>query len=425
MIKEIILPDLGEGIEGADVSEITVSVGESVDPEDTIVVLESDKASMEIPAEVNGDISEILISVGDQVVTGQTLFKIKISSDGLDDVDNTEKAAEEVIEEVIEEVKKEEKPEGVPFKRSPVIQGNSVDRVKEFASPGVRRLARELGISLQIIQGSGQKGRITKEDLNAYIKQQMAMSSGKIVVPEKEIDFSQWGEIEVQKLTRINKVAGGRLQQAWQTIPHVTQYDKSDITTLDSYRKEIKSKAAEQGVHVTFLPFLMKAATIVLKEMPKFNSSLDHVGENLILKQYYNIGVAVDTPSGLTVPVVKDVDQKSVFELSKELEDLSKRARDKKLKPGEMQGSTFTISSLGGIGGTAFSPIVNPPEVAILGISRSEWKQVYDNSNSSFLTKYVLPFSLSYDHRVIDGAAAAYFTSRFSAVLSDVSYFKI
>lgn len=420
MIKDIILPDLGEGIEGADVSEITVSVGDKVSPEDTIVVLESDKASMEIPAEVNGDILEVLISTGDQVNTGQILFKINISSDDLNESADVEKGE---IEEPGEETEVL-KPKELELKQPSVSLEETEEQVDVFASPGVRRLARELGIRLQTIHGSGQKGRITKDDLNGYIKQQMAMSSGSIVKPQKEIDFSQWGEVEVQKLTRINRVTGSRLQQAWQTIPRVTQYDKSDITTLESYRKERKTKAAELGVRVTFLPFLMKAVTVVLKEMPKFNSSLDHQGENLVLKHYYNIGVAVDTPNGLTVPVVKNVDQKSVFELSKELEDLSKRARDKKLKPNEMQGSTFTISSLGGIGGTAFSPIVNPPEVAILGISRSEWKQVYNKKEKRFLTKYVMPFSLSYDHRVIDGAAAAHFTSRFSAVLSDLSHFK-
>lgn len=424
MIKDIILPDLGEGIDGADVSEITVSVGDKVSPEDTIVVLESDKASMEIPAEVNGDILEVLISIGDQVNTGQTLFKINISSDDLDESSDVEEGEEEREEEESGEVTEVLKPKGVELKKPPVSREDVREQVDVFASPGVRRLARELGIDLQIIHGSGQKGRITKDDLNGYIKQQMAMSSGSIVKPPKEIDFSQWGVVEVQKLTRINKVTGSRLQQAWQTIPRVTQYDKSDITTLDSYRKEIKNKTTEQGVHVTFLSFLMKAVTVVLKEMPKFNSSLDHQGENLVLKHYYNIGVAVDTPNGLMVPVVKNVDQKSIFELSKELEDLSKRARDKKLKPNEMQGSTFTISSLGGIGGTAFSPIVNPPEVAIIGISRSEWKQVYNKKEKGFLTKYVMPFSLSYDHRVIDGAAAAHFTSRFSAVLSDLSHFK-
>ena len=252
----------------------------------------------------------------------------------------------------------------------------------------------------------------------------MAITSGSIPAQKQEIDFSQWGEVEVQKLTRINRITGQRLQQAWQTIPHVTQFDNADITDLDSYRKKLKTKAAEQDIKVTFLPFLMKAATIVLKEMPEFNSSLDHTDQNLVLKNYYHLGIAVDTPFGLTVPVVRDVDQKSIIDLSSELMDLSSRAREKKLKPDEIKGGTFTISSLGGIGGTGFSPIVNPPEVAIMGVSRSDWKQVYDKATGEFKTRFIMPFSLSYDHRVIDGASAATFTSRFASVLCDLSYFK-
>ena len=235
--------------------------------------------------------------------------------------------------------------------------------------------------------------------------------------------FHNGGDIEVQKLTKINKITGQRLQQAWQEIPHVTQYDKADITDLDTLRKELKKKGAETGVKVTFLPFLLKAASIVLREMPKFNSSLDHTDQNLVLKNYYHIGVAVDTPNGLTAPSVRDVDQKTIFELSEELMDLSARARSKQLKPDEIKGSTFTISSLGGIGGTSFSPIVNPPEVAIMGVSRSDWKLVFNKATNEFIQRYIMPFSLSYDHRVIDGAAAAAFTTRFAQVLLNVKYF--
>jgi pyruvate dehydrogenase E2 component (dihydrolipoamide acetyltransferase) len=293
-----------------------------------------------------------------------------------------------------------------------------------FASPGVRRLARELGINLQTIQGTGLKGRITKDDLNAYIKLQMAMSSGTLPAPQPEIDFSQWGDIEVQKLTRIKRITGERLQQAWQSIPHVTQFDEANITELDALRKEMKTAGAEKNIKVTFLPFLMKATAVVLKEMPELNSSLDHSGQNLVFKNYYHLGIAVDTPSGLTVPVVRDVDQKSIYELSEELMDLSTRARDKKLKPDEMKGGTFTISSLGGIGGAFFTPIVNPPEVAILGVSQSAWKQVFDKSSGEFSARLIMPFSLSYDHRVIDGAAAAAFTSKFATTLTDLDLFK-
>jgi len=418
MIKDIILPDLGEGIEGAEVSEVAVAPGDTITAEDTILVLESDKASMEIPAEVNGTVTEIAVAAGDEVKTGQILIKIEIS-------DSTDAIVEEpVLSEETDQIatspEKEKPPEVTLY---PVIEDTSSTE-KVFASPGVRRLARELGINLQIIKGSGPKRRVTKDDLNGYIKLQMAMSAGSIPAPQPVIDFSQWGDVEVQKLTKIKRITGERLQQAWQLIPHVTQFDAADITDLDSLRKEVKKAGAEKGIKVTFLPFLMKALSVVLKEMPEFNSSLDHNNENLVLKNYYHLGVAVDTPRGLTVPVVRDVDQKSVFELSDELMDLSSRARDKKLKPNELKGGTFTISSLGGIGGTGFSPIVNPPEVAIMGVSRSAWKEVYDKVSREFVAKFIMPFSLSYDHRVIDGAAAAAFTSRFADVLSDLDHFK-
>ena len=418
MIKDILLPDLGEGIEGAEVSEVAVAPGDTITAEDTILVLESDKASMEIPAEVNGTVTEIAVAAGDEVKTGQILIKIEIS-------DSTDAIMEEpVLSEETDQIatspEKETPPDVTLY---PTIEDTSSTE-KVFASPGVRRLARELGINLQIIKGSGPKRRVTKDDLNGYIKLQMAMSAGSIPAPQPVIDFSQWGDVEVQKRTKIKRITGERLQQAWQLIPHVTQFDAADITDLDALRKEVKKAGAEKGIKVTFLPFLMKALSVVLKEMPEFNSSLDHNNENLVLKNYYHLGVAVDTPRGLTVPVVRDVDQKSVFELSDELMDLSSRARDKKLKPNELKGGTFTISSLGGIGGTGFSPIVNPPEVAIMGVSRSAWKEVYDKVSREFVAKFIMPFSLSYDHRVIDGAAAAAFTSRFADVLSDLDHFK-
>jgi len=418
MIKDIILPDLGEGIESAEVSEVAVAPGDTITSEDTILVLESDKASMEIPAEVNGTVTEIAVAAGDEVKTGQILIKIEIS-ESTDAIVEKSVLSEET-EQIATSPEKEKPPEVNLY---PAIEyTSSTENV--FASPGVRRLARELGINLQIIKGSGPKRRVTKDDLNGYIKLQMAMSAGSIPAPQPVIDFSQWGEIEVQKLTKIKRITGERLQQAWQLIPHVTQFDVADITDLDARRKEVKKVSAEKGIKVTFLPFLMKALSIVLKERPEFNSSLDHKNQNLVLKNYYHLGVAVDTPSGLTVPVIRDVDKKSVFELSEELMDLIARARDKKLKHNELKGGTFTISSLGGIGGTGFSPIVNPPEVAIMGVSRSAWKEVYDKVSREFVAKFIMPFSLSYDHRVIDGAAAAAFTSRFADVLSDLDHFK-
>ena len=418
MIKEIILPELGEGIDGAEVSEVSVAVGDVVAVDETIVVLESDKASMEIPADVSGTISEILVEAGDELRPGHLLMKIET-------IETTETTVEaQATEQKTPPTELKPKTEELVPPESKAAFETPGYSENVFASPGVRRLARELGINLQIIKGSGQKGRITKDDLNGYIKLQMAMSSGSTPTPKQEVDFSRWGDVEIQKLTRIKRITGERLQSAWQSIPHVTQFDEADITDIDAYRKKLKTEGIKNGTKVTFLPFLMKAATIVLKERPAFNSSLDHTDQNLVFKNYYHLGIAVDTPNGLTVPVVRDVDKKSIFELSENLRDLSSRARDKKLKPDEMKGATFTISSLGGIGGTGFSPIVNPPEVAILGVSRSAWKQVFDKEAGEFQARFVMPFSLSYDHRVIDGAAAAAFTSRLAAVLSDLSYFK-
>jgi len=408
--KEIKLPDLGEGIEGAEVSEVKVSIGDKLKPEDTILVLESDKASMEIPAEVIGVATKVAVKVGDHVKPGQLLVSV--------DVDNKIEQSEEKKEtkpynkkDISEEAQTDDTPELNPT-------NNTQKKDNVFASPGVRRLARELNINLAIIKGNGPKGRITKDDLHHYIKIQMAMSSGAMPPSKPEIDFSQWGEVEVKKLTKINIITGQRLQQAWQSIPHVTQFDEADISELNKYRNKMNKKSAKPKTKLTFLPFFMKAATTVLKEMPKFNSSLDHNEENLIIKNYYNLGIAVDTPYGLIVPVIRDVDKKSLIDLSEELIDLSQRARDKKLKPNELTSGTFTISSLGGIGGKFFTPIINPPEVAILGISQSWWNNIYNEKTKSQSPGYIMPFSLSYDHRVVDGASGAAFTSRFAEVLS-------
>ena len=407
MNKEIKLPDLGEGIDSAEVSEVKVSIGDKLKPQDTLLVLESDKASMEIPAEVVGVVTKVAVQVGDQVKSGQLLLGVDVENKIEQDKETKPSNKKDVSEEI-----KPDTPPELPL----INDDQKKDNV--FASPGVRRLARELDINLSLIKGNGPKGRITKDDLHNYIKIQMTMSSGSILPLKPEIDFSQWGEVEVQKLTKINIITGQRLQQAWQSIPHVTQFDEADISELNNYRNKMNNKSAKQKIKLTFLPFFMKAATIVLKEMPKFNSSLDYNEENLILKNYYNLGIAVDTPYGLIVPVVKDVDRKSLVDLSEELIDLSQRARDKKLKPNELTSGTFTISSLGGIGGKFFTPIINPPEVAILGISQSWWNNIYNEKTKTNSPGYIMPFSLSYDHRVIDGAAGAAFTSRFAEVLS-------
>ncbi|MEL1233651.1 MAG: 2-oxo acid dehydrogenase subunit E2 [Candidatus Neomarinimicrobiota bacterium] len=414
MIKEIVLPDLGEGIESATISEVPLSAGEHVKKDDVLLVLESDKASMEIPSDYNGKITEVLVEEGKDVVTGEPLFKIEIQ-------DSTKV---EIEEETKKEDKTKEQTE-VKVESKAVFEPN-IARVGDdvFASPGVRRLARELGIDLRLIKGTGAKGRTTKEDLHSYIRVKMQEGSGLSKPPKKPIDFSQWGDIEYQKLTKVNKITGSRLQEAWQDIPHVTQHNSADITDLNDYRKKLKSEAEKEGIKITFLPFLMKASVLVLKEMIRFNSSLDENEENLIIKKYFHLGVAVDTPSGLMVPCVRDVDKKTIKELSEELADISQRARDKKLRPDELKGSTFTISSLGGIGGTAFSPIVNPPEVAILGVSKSEWKPVFDKNKKEFIPRFIMPFSLSYDHRVIDGASGAAFVERLSKTLENIDQFK-
>ena len=414
MIKEILLPDLGEGIESATISEVPLGAGDHVKKDDVLLVLESDKASMEIPSDYDGKIIEVLIEEGKDVVTGEPLFKIETQDSPKEEIEEEPKKEVETKEQV--EVEVESKAVLEP---SIAREGDDV-----FASPGVRRLARELGIELRLIKGTGAKGRTTKEDLHSYIRMKMQEGSGLSRPPKKPIDFSQWGDIEHQKLTKVNKITGSRLQEAWQDIPHVTQHNSADITDLNDYRKKLKSQAEKEGIKITFLPFLMKASVLVLKEMIRFNSSLDENEENLIIKKYFHLGVAVDTPSGLMVPCVRDVDKKTIRELSEELVDISQRARDKKLRPDELKGSTFTISSLGGIGGTAFAPIVNPPEVAILGVSKSEWKPVFDKNKKEFIPRFIMPFSLSYDHRVIDGASGAAFVERLSNTLENIDQFK-
>ena len=424
MIKDLELPDLGEGIDGAEISEIPVSVGDEITKDQTILILESDKASMEIPSDFTGTLKEILVSTGDEVSTGQLLMKID-SSDESSDQNKKEDETDKTVG--LSESKSEVEDSDLgntASTQTPKLDLNlSSDGI--FASPGVRRLARELQINLNHINGTGEKNRITKDDLNNYILRQMASSSGSSMpTPMAQEDFSQWGEIENQKLTKIKRITGKRLQAAWQTIPHVTQFDEADITDLDTYRKKLKEKLLKDGIKVTFLPFLIKALTHVLKEMPEFNSSLDSSSTNLVIKKYINIGIAVDTPTGLVVPVISNADQKSISDLSIELVDISNRARNKKLKPAELKGGTFTISSLGGIGGSFFTPIINPPEVAIIGVSQSVWKNTFNRNEKKSELKYIMPFSLSYDHRIIDGAAGARFTKRFKEILDDLSFFK-
>ena len=381
--------------------------------DDIILVLESEKASMEIPSENKGIIKKVFVSAGDEVKTGEILIMMEVVP--------ISKVAKEKTEEKVEPKKQKDKKveQTTKQKTKPELKTNG----KTFASPGVRRLARELEIVLSQIKATGPKGRITKEDLHGYIKQKMAQGVGVNIQAQPKIDFSKWGEIETKPLTKIQKITGGRLQQAWQTIPHVTQFDEADISILNTKREKLKTEGQKKNIKVTFLPFIMKAVIKTLKEFPSFNSSLDHRGENLVIKNYYNLGIAVDTPNGLIVPVIKNADKKSITTLSKELMDISERARSGKLKPDELKGGSFTISSLGGIGGTYFTPIINPPEVAIMGVSKSVWKPIYNHKSKEIIPTFTMPFSLSYDHRVIDGAIGAAFTSFFSNAVLDRTTF--
>ena len=422
MSKEILIPDIGD-FDSVEVIEILVAVGDTVAAEDSIITVESDKASMEIPAPEAGVIKELKVNIGDNVSEGGLMMVIEPAGDA---------PAEKVEEPVVESAPVAEAPKATPApkaapapKASPTAQiAKSINEEsfsKAYASPAIRKFARELGVDLGSVEGSGRKSRVTKEDVKIFVKKVMAQGGatqgGLGVAPMPEIDFSKWGEIETLPLSKINKLTGQFLHRNWVTIPHVTQFDEADITDLEAFRKSMVAEYKEAGVKITMLVFLMKAVVSALKAYPRFNSSLDATGENLILKNYYNIGIAVATPDGLVVPVVNDVDRKSLVDLAKELGEISVKAREKKLKPSDMQGGCFTISSLGGIGGTKFTPIVNAPEVAILGASRSKMQPVWNGTE--FVPRLVLPLSLSYDHRVIDGADGARFTSFLNRVLSD------
>ena len=427
-VKDILVPDIGD-FEGVEVIEIMVSAGDTISVEDPLVSLESDKAAMEIPSPQAGTIKAVKVSIGDTVSQGDLLVTMEVSE--------TEQAAEAATAQEPEQAApapaaEPEKPSApspaptptpAPAHRPPPVAPSPIDEAgfrKSHASPSVRKFARELGADLGQITGSGNKGRIIKEDVKAFVKKVMTSggaAGGLNVAPMPEIDFSQYGDIETQPLTKINKLTGQFLHRNWVTVPHVTQFDEADITELEKFRKQLNEEHKNEGIRVTVLAFLMKALVSALKEYPRFNSSLDASGENLVLKKYIHIGVAVDTPDGLVVPIIRDCDRKSLIELANELIEASIKARDRKLSPADMSGGCISISSLGGIGGTAFTPIVNAPEVAILGVSRAQMKPVY--KDDEFVPRLVLPLSLSYDHRVIDGADGARFTSFLSKVLSD------
>jgi pyruvate dehydrogenase E2 component (dihydrolipoamide acetyltransferase) len=440
-ITEVKVPDIGDFKE-VDVIEILVKPGDSVAKEASLITVESDKATMEIPSPAAGVVKELRVKLGDKVAEGSMILLLE-ASEGEAPAPVPSKAAEipapsapapkpaaapaPAIEPAAAPI-----PKPAPVPLEPVAE---VPAFKPHASPSVRKFARELGADLSKVQGSGPKGRITQEDVQAFVKGILTQAPARAPaaaapggvpfnLPEwPQVDFAKFGPVELKPLSRIKKLSGANLHRNWISIPHVTQFDEADITELEAFRKESSAASEKQGFKLTMLAFLIKACITALRQFPEFNASLDRGGENLVLKKYFHIGVAVDTPDGLVVPVIRDADRKGVYDLARELAEVSKLARDRKLKPGDMQGGTFSISSLGGIGGTAFTPIINAPEVAILGVSRAAMRPVWIGGKGEagqFMPRLMLPLSLSYDHRVIDGAAAARFTSYLASVLSDI-----
>jgi len=413
-VQTLVVPDLGD-FEDIEVIEVHVSNGDNIDVEDPLVTLETDKAAMDVPAIVAGRIESVLVRVGDKVSQGASLAIVDAVA-----VDVPATATQTVATPPVV-------PNQPPAKQQPIASPelpsvNEAGFSRAHASPSVRKLARELGVDLAQVKGSGAKSRILHDDVKAFVK---SILSGKSAGPVggglptvPSIDFSKFGEIETQALTRIQKISGPRLQASWINLPHVTQHDLADITELEARRQDLKGPARDRGISLTPLAFVIKAVVAALQEFPKANSSLADDGKSLILKQYIHIGFAADTDKGLMVPVIRDADKKDVYELATELGELSEAARDGKLKADQLQGASFTISSLGGIGGTAFTPIVNAPEVAILGVSRSAMQPVWNGEE--FKPRLMLPLSLSYDHRVIDGAAAVRFTTFLAQQLADV-----
>ncbi|MDQ3186866.1 MAG: dihydrolipoyllysine-residue acetyltransferase [Pseudomonadota bacterium] len=446
--KQVLIPDIGD-FKDVPVIEVLVKAGDSVKAEDPLIVLESDKATIEVPSPFPGVVSEVSVKVGDKVAEGTPVLVMQVSEAG-----NAAAVAQPASASVSTQLSPPPPP--APARRSDPMaatHGSSVsgsvptpqparlststprpiDEVafaKAHASPSVRRFARELGVNLGLVSGSGPKQRIVREDVHAYVKGTLSKargdnSAGLNLLPWPQVNFAKFGSVELKPLSRIKKMSGANLHRNWVMIPHVTQFDEADITDLEALRKESNETAKQDGVKVTILAFLMRASIAALKKFPEFNASLDSTsvnsegGEmNLVVKNYYHLGFAADTPNGLMVPVIRDVDKKGVIAIAKEMADLATLAREGKLKPAEMQGASFTISSLGGIGGTAFTPIINAPEVAILGVSRASIKPVYRDGR--FIPRLMLPLSLSYDHRVIDGATAARFTSHLVEVLADM-----
>jgi len=422
-VRTLVVPDLGD-FRDVEIIEVHVSKGDQIDVDDPLITLETDKAAMDVPAVEAGRIEEVLVRPGDRVSAGASIAIV-------DAVSGVDEAAAEVpaasTTQAARSLPPDAKPQPVPAPVEPEIPAAlpPIDESgfsKAHASPSVRKLARELGVDLAQVKGSGPKNRVLHEDVKAFVK---AILTGRAAAPAgpalpqvPKVEFAKFGEIELQPLTRVQKISGPRLQASWINLPHVTQHDLADITVLEKRRQQLKGPARERGISLTPLAFIIRAVVAALAEFPKVNSSLSDDGSALVYKKYVHIGFAADTEQGLVVPVIRDADSKDVYQLAEELGTLSKAARDGKLKIDQMQGATFTISSLGGIGGTAFTPIVNAPEVAILGVSRSSMQPVWNGSK--FVPRLMLPLSLSYDHRVIDGAAAVRFTTFLGQQLADV-----
>ncbi|MEO1247163.1 MAG: dihydrolipoyllysine-residue acetyltransferase [Pseudomonadota bacterium] len=419
--QALVVPDLGD-FDDVEVIEVHINAGDTVAVDDSLVTLETDKAAMDVPAVVSGTIESVSVKAGDKVAKGSELAIVEVAGGAAGS------APKDKPVEAAPAVSPPPPPPPTPAKpaaapaRNPGGAVNEAGFARAHASPSVRKLARELGVDLTQVKGSGAKSRILHDDVKAYVKAILAggagPAAGAALPKTPSVDFGKFGEVELEPLTRIQKISGPRLQASWINLPHVTQHDLADITDLEARRNELKGPARERGIRLTPLAFVLKACVAALKEFPKVNSSLAEDGDNLVLKKYCHLGFAADTEQGLVVPVIRDADQKDVYEIAEELAELSALARDGKLKAPQLQGATFTISSLGGIGGTAFTPIVNAPEVAILGVSRSSMQPVWDGEK--FVPRLMLPLSLSYDHRVIDGAMAVRFTTYLSAALGEV-----
>lgn len=418
-LKDILVPDIGNFSE-VEIIEVSVKAGDTVKAEDTIVTLETEKASMEIPSPYSGKIHDLKVKLGDKVSKGSLLATIEVTETSESAQAKPAEAAPVSAPEVKQAapVVSAPAPTPTPVKQQLVEPVYSVEGI--HAGPATRRIAREFGIDLSKVRGSGRKGRIVAKDLQDYVKGVLQNPSAGGIGIEKapEIDFSQFGDIEVKPLNRIKKWTAKNLHRNWVSIPHVTQFDEADVTELEIFRQENKEAAEANGIRLTPLAFIMKAVVSALKTYPQFNASLAPNGADLIYKKYFHIGIAVDTPNGLVVPVIREVDNKGLFDLARELADISALAREGKLKNEQMSGSCFSISSLGGVGGTAFTPIINAPDVAILGVSKVQIRPVY--INETWVPRKMLPLSLSYDHRVIDGAEGARFVTHVAAQLQDI-----